>query len=315
MQNSLKNEIAVFRPGHRTGLPSIPARPGLKKLLALTAAAVLGLGIAAQAAETSQTPAEQLGWKMAIHERTFQKYSLFESMDKTTALGLRYMSFSTGIILEGTNSVSVLNLSDQQIKSIKDRAALKGIKFVNAYVPLPADEAKCRQSFEFARKMGLDTLVGEPGPEALDTVEKLCKEYHIRVAIHDHPKPSRYWNPQNVLDAIKGRSPLLGACADTGHWVRSGLDPVECLKTLQGHIFCLHFKDLNEQDRKAHDVPWGSGVSQCKAMMAELKRQGFQGAYCVEYEYHWETSTPEIAECVKFFNQTCTSLASSSSKP
>jgi hypothetical protein len=29
----------------------------------------------------------------------------------------------------------------------------------------------------------------------------------------------------------------------------------------------------------------------------------------VEYEHNWENSTPEIAECVKFFNETCAELA------
>ncbi|PWU10475.1 MAG: endonuclease [Verrucomicrobia bacterium] len=292
--------------------------PNVTRLIAaleLTLALVIASGGVALGAESeSHTPEEQLGWKMAIHERTFQRFTLNESMDKTAALGLKHMSFSTRITLEGTNTVSILDLTDKQIQAIKERADSKGIKFVNAYVPFPADETKCRKSFEFARKMGLDTLVGEPDPEALDTVEKLCKEYQVRVAIHDHPRPSRYWNPQAVLDAIKGRGPLMGACADTGHWIRSGLDPVECLRTLEGHIFCLHFKDLNEKSRRAHDVPWGSGAGQAKAMMTELKRQGFRGAYCVEYEYHYENSTPELAECVKFFSQNCAELAPHASK-
>jgi sugar phosphate isomerase/epimerase len=287
----------------------------LTRFILWTAALVLGLSAAARTVDTAPTPADRLGWKMGIHELTFRKFLLYEAMDKTAALGLKYMSLSGGILLEGTNTVSSVNLSDRQIQAIQEYAAARGITFVNAYVDLPASEAQCRKAFEFARKMGLDTLVGEPAPEALDTVEKLCKEYNIRVAIHDHPKPSRYWNPKNVLDAIKGRSPLLGACADTGHWVRSGLDPVECLKTLQGHIFCLHFKDLNKKSRTAHDVPWGAGVSQAGAMMKELKRQGFRGAFCVEYEYHWDNSSPEIAECAKFFDKTCAALAAKPSEP
>jgi sugar phosphate isomerase/epimerase len=270
--------------------------------------------VAARAGETAPTPASRLGWQMAIHERTFQNFTVFECMDKTAALGLKYMSFSAGIKLEGTNLVSLVNLSDEQIQTIQKRAGAKGLTLVNAYVPLPANETQCRKSFEFARKMGLDTLVGEPAPEALDTVEKFCKEYNIRVAIHDHPKPSQYWDPQSVLEAIKGRGPLLGACADTGHWIRSGLDPVASLKTLQGHIFCLHFKDLNAPMKNAHDVPWGTGVGQCKAMMAELKRQGFHGAFCVEYEYNWNNSMPEVAQCVKFFNETSAELADGSPK-
>ena len=315
MNDLFEKGMGVVLLHGRNDLPSIKARPHMTHLILWAVALVLGLGTVARAAETSPTPADQLGWEMAIHELTFRKFPLYEAMDKTAALGLKYMSLSASIPLEGTNTVSSVNLSDRQIQDIKEHAAAKGIKFVNAYVDLPAQEAQCRKAFEFARKMGLDTLVGEPAPKALDTVEKLCKEYNVRVAIHDHPKPSRYWNPQNVLDAIKGRSPLLGACADTGHWVRSGLDPVECLKTLQGHVFCLHFKDLNEKSRTAHDVPWGTGVSQAKAMMTELKRQGFHGAFCVEYEYHWDNSSPEIAECAKFFDQTCAELAPHPSQP
>ena len=64
----------------------------------------------------------------------------------------------------------------------------------------------------------------------------------------------------------------------------------------------------------AHDVPWGTGIGQTKALMQELKRQNFHGAFCVEYEYHWETSQPEIAECVKFFNKTCDELVAADAK-
>jgi sugar phosphate isomerase/epimerase len=279
----------------------------------LTLACALALAPTGRAGQSNPDPADKLGWEMAIHVRTFQKFPLFEAMDKTVSLGLKYMSLSAMVRLHGTNEVALVALSDGQIQSIRKEAAARGLTLVNAYVPLPADESQCRRSFEFARKMGLDILVGEPDPAALDTVDKLCQEYRIKVAIHDHPKPSPYWNPQAVLAAIKGRSPWLGACADTGHWVRSGLDPVECLKTLAGHVFCLHFKDLNEKSRSAHDVPWGTGVGQCQAMMAELKRQGFHGAYCVEYEYHWENSTPEVAQCVTFFNRTCAELAAGTS--
>jgi sugar phosphate isomerase/epimerase len=297
----------LVQPDGQIVLFRICSHPTFKKFLLLLVAMALSASGIVRAEEAM--PEAKLGWQLAIHERTFQKFTLFEAMDKTAALGLKYMSFSAGVNLGGAKPVSVLNLTAKQIQEIKDHAKEKGITFVNAYVALPANEAQCRKSFEFARKMGLDILVGEPEPDALDTVEKLCKEYNIKVAIHDHPQPSHYWNPETVLEAIKGRGPLMGACADTGHWMRSGLDPVECLKKLEGHVLALHFKDLNVRSKAGHDVPWGTGVGNAKGMMAELQRQGFRGAFCVEYEYHYETSTPEIAECVKFFRQTCAELA------
>jgi sugar phosphate isomerase/epimerase len=295
----------------------------LLTLTTLTCAFVLALDTA-----KPSSAADKLGWQMAIHAYTFRKFSIFECIDKTAALGLKYMSLSGSVSLDGSNSVTTVNLSDKDAQAIKKAAAAKGIKLVNiGVVKLPPDEAESRKVFEFAREMGIDTLVGEPEPAALDTVEKLCKEYNIKVAIHNHPKPSHYWNPDTVLEAVKGRTPLMGSCADTGHWLRSGLDPLECLKKLDGRVICLHFKDLVPEESKAqtaaagsdkkkkaeskamHDVPWGTGVGFVKAQMAELKRQHFRGAFCVEYEYHWDNSVPEIAECVKFFNATCEELA------
>jgi len=302
----------------------------MRKLSLLTAAVLVGTSVFAQDAADIANPAAKLGWQLAIHAYTFRKFSVFECIDKTAALGLKYMSLSGGLNLGGTNTVTTVQISDKDAEAIQKAAAAKGIKLVNiGVVKLPPNEAESRKVFEFAQKLGIDTLVAEPELAALDTVEKLCKEYNIKVAIHDHPKPSHYWNPDTVLEAVKGRTPLMGACADTGHWLRSGLDPVECLKKLEGRVICLHFKDLVAEEPKAqahaqatgkkkeseatamHDVPWGTGVGNLKAQMAELKRQHFHGAFCVEYEYHWDNSMPEIAKCVKFFNATCAELAKS----
>jgi len=299
----------------------------MKKLPLLTVAMLMGASVLAQDAANTASAADKLGWQMAIHAYTFRKFSVFQCIDKTAALGLKYMSLSGSVSLDGSNSLTTVQLSDKDAADIRAAAAAKGIKLVNiGVVKLPPDETESRKVFEFAKKMGIDTLVAEPEPAALDTVDKLCKEYNIKVAIHNHPKPSHYWNPDTVLEAIKGRTPLMGSCADTGHWLRSGLDPLECLKKLEGRVICFHFKDLVPEEPKAqdaaarsdtkkkaeskamHDVPWGTGVGNVKAQMAELKRQHFHGAFCVEYEYHWDNSVPEIAECVKFFNATCAEL-------
>ncbi len=289
----------------------------MKKLLLLAVAASLAIGTQAQTSAATSS-ADQLGWQLAVHSYTFRKFSIFDAIDKTAALGIHSMSISGNVSLDGTNSIGTLTLSEKDQEAILDKLKAAGIspRFVNlGVVQLPADEAKSRKVFEFAKHFGIDTLIAEPATNALDTVAKLCQEYNIRVAIHNHPKGhSIYWNPESVLAAIKGRTPLIGACADVGHWMRSGLNPVACLKHLEGHIICLHFKDLNEMGSAAHDVPWGTGIGQTKALMAELKRQNFHGAFGVEYEYHWDNSSPEIAQCVKFFNAVCDELVAAGQK-
>ncbi|HEX3857361.1 MAG TPA: TIM barrel protein [Verrucomicrobiae bacterium] len=288
----------------------------MKKLLLFAMGILLSIGIQAQVTTNNTASADKLGWQLAVHSYTLQRFPIFQAIDMTAALGIKYMSVSGTVTLDG-EKIGTLNLTDEQRASIDQKLKADGFgNFVNmGVVQLPADEAKCRKVFEFAKKWGIGILVSEPETNALDTVEKLCKEYNIKVAIHDHPKGhSIYWNPDFVLAAIKGRTPLMGACADVGHWMRSGLDPLECIKKLDGHIICLHFKDLNEMGPSAHDVPWGTGVGKTKELMAELKRQNFHGAFCVEYEYHWDNSSPEIAQCVKFFNQTCDELVAADAK-
>ncbi len=295
----------------------------LGKLGRLGFATAMAAGMIGKAA-AAETGAEKLGWELAVHSYTFQKFSIYEAIDKTAAMGVKHMSVSGGVNLMKDGKLQRVNTPDlpqTEYDAILARMKDKGVtpEFVNMGVVKPtANEAESRKLFAAAKRLGIKVLVTEPEthgkmeelPKVMDVVEKLAKEYNIKVAIHNHPGPQNfYWKPETVLAAVNGRSPLLGACADVGHWVRSGLDPVECLKKLEGRIICLHFKDLNEKSPKAHDVPWGTGISNVKAMMTELNRQKFRGAICVEYEYNWENSAPEIAKCAEFFNATCDELA------
>jgi len=273
----------------------------------------------------AETPAEKLGFTLAVHSYTFQKFSLLDAIDKTAAVGGKHMSVSGNVNVaqpDGKFTKSpTITLTEKEFTDIQARMKDRGISpiFLNMGVVKPVlDEAETRKIFEGAKRMGINVLVAEPevhgkteelGP-VMDVVEKLAKEYNIKVAIHNHPGPkSFYWNPETVAAAVAGRSPLLGACADVGHWVRSGLDPVESLRKLEGRVIALHFKDLDKAELSGHDVPWGSGISNAKGMLAELKRQKFHGAICVEYEFNWEDSVTEITKSVEWFNATCAELA------
>jgi sugar phosphate isomerase/epimerase len=280
----------------------------MKKTFLMIVVALLSAGASAQMPATNQSAADKFGWQLSIHSYSFRKFSIFDAIDKTAALGVKYMSISGHVLLDTSNSVATIDLSDKDMEAIKARMMADGINWPFTsigVVDLPADESKSRKVFGFAKKWDINVLVAEPPQDALDVIEKLCKEYNIKVAIHDHAKPTHYWNPDTVLAAIKDRTPLMGDCADTGHWIESGLDPVECLKKLEGRIICLHFKDNNVAGKGGHNVPWGTGTAQAEAMMKELNRQNFHGAVGIEYEYHADDPDSEIAECVKFFNDTC----------
>jgi sugar phosphate isomerase/epimerase len=197
------------------------------------------------------------------------------------------------------------NVSAEVIEKVKAKLAKHHIKAVNyGVVGIPKDPAGARKVFEFAKALGLRAVTTE-SVDAIDTFEPLVKEYDIMVAFHDHPKqpnnPSyRMWDPNYILSVVKGRDPRIGACADTGHWVRSGVKPVDALRILKGHVISSHLKDLHEFSPGGHDVPYGTGMSDVPAILDELKRQGFDGNISVEYEYRMEDSLPEISQCIGF---------------
>ena len=261
---------------------------------------------AAESLPNGAPHAEKLGWRLGCQAYTFNRYTFAETIDKLASLGLRYVEAYPGQRLskEKPNVKIGDSLSAENRREVKKRLDDAGIKLVNfGCCGLSKNEAASRKTFEFAKEMGIETLVSEPPKDAFDLLEGLCDEYQINLAIHDHPKPSIYWNYKTVLEVCKGRSKRIGACCDTGHWMRSGINPLEALKALEGRIISFHLGDLNKfGERSAHDVPWGTGVGDVRAMLLEMDRQKFQGVFAIEYEHNWTTSVPEIAHCVGFFD-------------
>jgi sugar phosphate isomerase/epimerase len=267
---------------------------------------------AATIAPKGAPSAEKLGWRLGCQAYTFNRFTFFEAVDKTAALGLHYIEAYPGQRLSPAHGDVVL---DQNLPAELQQETLaylksKGVKLVNfGVVGLGNDEAENRKVFDFAKAMGIETIVSEAPQESFGLLDQLTKEYGIRVAMHNHPQPSRYWDPKVLLAACEGHSERVGSCADTGHWLRSGVVPVDALKLLEGRVISFHLKDLAEFGRKeAHDVVWGTGLLNLRAVLEEMRRQGFQGVFSVEYEHNWDNSLPDIALCVANFEEVCKSI-------
>jgi sugar phosphate isomerase/epimerase len=247
------------------------------------------------------TPAD---WKLGSQAYTFRLFSLEETLEKLNSIGVKYVELYPGQTIEkGGEETTAFAESQESRETIKNLLRKYDIQAV-AYGVVTASNEDWPAVFEFAKDLGIGIITTEPNPNQFDLVEKLCEQYDIKVALHNHPVPSLYWHPEVPLRLLEGRSPLMGVCADIGHWVRSGLNPVECLKKLEGRVISLHVKDLSEFGvRSAHDVPWGKGNSNVAGVLHELNRQGFKGVFSAEYEHNWENSLPEVKESMDYFKR------------
>ena len=249
----------------------------------------------------AKLPEDVLAWKIGAQAYTFRLFTFEQALNKIDSCKLNYVeAFPGQTIGAGSQEKFGPDLSTEGRKLVKKLLKDRGITRYAFGVVNGNDEAEWEKIFAFAKDMGIQIINCEPKEEQLDIVSALCDKYDIKAGLHNHPTPSIYWQPETVLKALEGRSKRMGATADLGHWMRSGLDPVACLKKLDGHIFHLHFKDLNEFGKKtAHDVPWGTGKLPLEGVIKELKRQRFKGMISAEYEYNWENSMPDVKQSVK----------------
>ena len=207
---------------------------------------------------------EKLDWQLGIEAYTFHKYTLFEAIEKTAQLGLPYMG---GLSFQKVSKEIPKNfdyqLNDDELKQIRLKLDSAGINLLTYYFhDIPGDQAGCRKIFEFGRKIGIETFMSEPNPKALDTIEKFCDDYDIKVALHNHDKKAspQYWHPENIAKLCQGRSKRIGACGDLGYWMRSGIDPIKALNILKDRLITVQMHDLHELSPEGHDVPWGTGI-------------------------------------------------------
>ncbi len=251
---------------------------------------------------------EENSFTFGCQANTFSRFTVLEAIEKTAVAGGTIIEFYPDQKLSKEEPGVLWNhtASEQVIDVVKEKLIRQNIKAV-AYgvVGIPKDESRARPVFEFARKLGMQTLITE-SVDAIDTLEKLAREYDIGVAYHHHPRrPNdpgyRLWDPNYVAELLRGRDRRLGVCADTGNWMRSGVRPEEGLKILKGRILCVHMKDMNDFDtRDAHEVPFGTGASDVKACLQELRAQGFTGDIAVEYEFNPENNLQEVTKCIDF---------------
>ncbi len=256
--------------------------------------------------ETTQTPTADSGsvdgFKLAVQMWTFRMFPFAEAINKVDSAGIKYIEAFFGQTLGGDMKGEFGPDMDSSTRNkLKSLLQSKGISIIAMGVISPKDDAEWLKAFNLAKEFGLSYITTEPKKDQWNMIDSLSNAFGIKIAIHDHPRPSPYWSPDSVLAAIQGHKNI-GACADIGHWARNGLDPVECLKKLNGHVYGVHFKDVIKfDDTKAADTVVGKGIIDLPAVFAELKKQNFNGAFSIEHESNWYNNLPDVIETRKYF--------------
>lgn len=199
---------------------------GAALALATVPAAIAQDDAAAATITPKGTPAaEALGWHVGCQAYTFNRFTFYEAIDKVKALGLQYIEAYPGQTLsKETPDVKFdHNMSPDLYPEVQARLQAAGVKLMNyGVVGLGADEAENRKVFEFAKKMGIETIVSEPEAATLPAIDKLAQEYGINVALHNHPRPLQVLGPQDGSQCLQR--------SEQPHWLLRRYRPLDAFR-------------------------------------------------------------------------------------
>jgi len=262
-------------------------------------------------AATASTVDPSKDWKFGVALWTFHDVDFPQALDRVDSAGLKYIEPNTftkaGAELKDS---IIMSLSPAGIEKLKAMIAQKGLTCESIYIAGDTSIKSWVRQFDIAKQFGVQFVTTEPPLNMWNQIDSLAGAYGIKVAIHEHWKGfSHYWDTDTTLMALKDH-PNFYVCADLGHWPKSGVDPLDAVKKLSGHIIAVHFKDIAAyNDPKLKDVVTGTGVVKFPEIFAELKKQNFNGHIYIERDsIEPMGNVASVVQEVKYYNDQVSKL-------
>jgi inosose dehydratase len=258
-------------------------------------------GIDLKSASTNETDPWK-GLKVGVASYTLRKMTLDDALKAIQRVGLRYVSIKDYHL--------PLNSTAEQRRAVARKFKDGGITPLSCgNITMQNDEANIRQAFEYARDAGLPTIVCSPHPDSMPLLDRMVKEFDIKLAIHNHgPEDKRFPSPYDVWKAVQPFDKRIGLCIDVGHTARAKVDPAEAILKCRGRLFDLHFKDIDSTEPGGSTVEAGRGVLDLKSILQSVLRIQYTYLLSIEYEKDADDPLPGLAETVGYTKALLASL-------
>jgi sugar phosphate isomerase/epimerase len=272
------------------------SRRDLLKTGAIAAASLPFGEIALLAAPQNNNPDPWRGLKIGVATYTLRELPIEEAIKGVLRVGLKYVS-----IKNVKNHIDLSHTPEerkQRAQMFKD-AGIIPLSVGN--VGMRNDEADIRRAFEYARDIGVPTMVCAPPKDAVPLLDKFVKEFDIKLAIHNHgPEDKQFPSPYDVMNAVEKYDKRIGLCIDVGHTARAGVDPAESIIKCRERLYDVHMKDISAMGNRNTPIESGRGILNTKSILAALVQIKFQGLVGFEYEKDAKDPVPGLAESVGY---------------
>src|SRR6056297_2340960 len=145
---------------------------------------------------------KEVQFELGVASYSLRKFPVEKALSFTKELGIHNIAFKSYHL--------ALDASDSEIASTVQKCKDAGINLYGAGVIYMKTEAQVDQAFEYAKKAGMEMIIGVPNHELLPYVEKKVKENDIKLAIHNHgPGDDLYPSAESAYGLIKDMDPRI----------------------------------------------------------------------------------------------------------
>ena len=237
---------------------------------------------------------EWMNFKMGIASYTFRKFSLEQTIIALQRLDLHYISIKDFHL--------ALTSTTAERKAVIQKFKDGGITPLSCgNITMQNDENEIRRVFEYAKDCGLPTIVCSPHPDSMPILDKMVKEYNIKLAIHNHgPEDKRFPSPYDVYKAVQGFDKRIGLCIDVGHTARAKVNPAEAILKCRDRLYDLHIKDINSTEPNGATIEAGRGVLDLPSVLRSLHKIKYPHLVSLEFEGQENDPLPAVAESIGY---------------
>jgi sugar phosphate isomerase/epimerase len=234
-------------------------------------------------------------FKVAIAGYSFVKFDLEQSLKMMQRMDVHYLCIKDFHL--------PLNSSEEQIAAFHARLAAANVTGYGVGPIYMNSEDEVNRAFEYARKVGVNIMVGVPLHGLLPYIAKKVKEYDMKYAIHLHgpDMPNKYPDADDVWEYVKNLDSRMGMCLDIGHDMRNGKDPIADLKKYQSRVFDVHIKNVTAASKAGSTCEMGRGIIDIPAFVRMLREVKYSGACSLEFEKDMNDPLAGLAESIGYF--------------
>ncbi|MFB6141169.1 MAG: sugar phosphate isomerase/epimerase family protein [Halosimplex sp.] len=154
-----------------------------------------------------------------------------------------------------------------------------------------------RERFAFAGELGADYVSCDFPPDLAPEVAEIAAEHDLLVGVHNHGPSARYRTVEDVLAAVEDAPERIGACIDTGHFLRMDETPAEVVPALGEYAHAVHVKDFVDADTEV--VPEEGRLDLAELVDLLDEHADIATPLTIEYEADFENPTPAVVRTAR----------------